>query len=258
MNMRTLLSRTISATPLAYIPVRVQRGPAKGARWTLMPFSANWRLGGGERDVEAGLAHLSQVKGAVFWDFGAHFGIHTVGVAMQVGPEGQVAAFEPDPGAFKRLKLHVAMNGLANVRLFKAAASSRSGQSTLFAPSFLGSSVSHLRYYDSDDMRDTPRLQVASVAVDELVSSGQIRAPDLIKIDIQGHGADALAGCIESVKLKRPIIVFSNHSDRELSGTRRLLQPLGYKPWSFAGSSLTWDEVTEALLLPDHTNSRSA
>jgi FkbM family methyltransferase len=250
MKMRTLISRVISATPLAYCPVRVRRGLAKGAIWTLMPFSANWRLGGTERDVEAGLTCLRNVNGAAFWDFGAHFGIHTVGIAMQVGPDGQVAAFEPDPAAFRRLRLHVTMNGLTNVHLFEVAASSKTGHSALFVPGFLGSSNSHLLYNDSDDMRHTPRLQVTTIAVDELVSGGQIRAPDLIKIDVQGHGADALAGCIESVRAKRPVIVFSNHSERERLGTCSLLEPLGYKPWSFTGTSLGWDDFSEALLLP--------
>src|ERR1700729_2491433 len=119
MNLRTLASRVISATPLAYYPVRVRCGLAKGARWTFAPFSANWRYGGAEQDVEAGFAILPNPKGAVFWDFGAHFGIHTVGVAMHIGPGGQVAAFEPDPAAFKRLELHVALNCLTNVRLFE-------------------------------------------------------------------------------------------------------------------------------------------
>src|SRR5450759_75200 len=118
MTFRTLCSRIIAATPMAYFPVRVRTGPAKGAKWTLAPFSYNWRCGG-ENDLEAGLSRLSSVKGAVCWDFGAHFGIHTVGMAMQVGPAGQVASFEPDPVAFRRLKYHVQKNQLTNVCLFQ-------------------------------------------------------------------------------------------------------------------------------------------
>jgi hypothetical protein len=61
----------LAATPLAYFPVRVRKGPAKGARWTLLPFSANWRKGGGEQDVACALKYLKFIKGAVFCEVAA-------------------------------------------------------------------------------------------------------------------------------------------------------------------------------------------
>lgn len=82
----------MSVTPLAYLPVYARAGPAKGARWTFAPFWFNWR-DGREVDVAAGLVSLGRIVVAVCWDFGAHFGIHMVGMAMQVGRAGQVIAF---------------------------------------------------------------------------------------------------------------------------------------------------------------------
>src|SRR5689334_734786 len=100
MNSRRKLVRLLASTLLADIPVRIRSGQAKGARWTLLPFSAYWRHGGYERDVEIAVSLIPDMVGKVFWDFGAHFGIHTVTVARMVGPSGQVAAFEPLPGPF--------------------------------------------------------------------------------------------------------------------------------------------------------------
>jgi hypothetical protein len=56
------------------------------------------------QDVLAATLYIPTLDDVVFWDFGAHFGIYTEGMAMQVGPTRQVGAFEPDPGAFHRLQ----------------------------------------------------------------------------------------------------------------------------------------------------------
>jgi FkbM family methyltransferase len=251
MTFRTLLSRAISATPMAYFPVRVRAGPAKGAKWTLAPFSYNWRHGG-ENDLEPGLSLLPNIIGAVCWDFGAHFGIHTVGMAMQVGPMGQVASFEPDSAAFSRLKYHVQINGLRNVRIFQAAVSNRGGFSKLITTHGLGSSMSHFQYDDEKISKQTAMMEVSIVAPDELVSTGLIKPPDLIKVDVQGHGAKALEGSVASIRSKLPIIIFSNHSQWELEGTRRLLEPLGYSVKNLKGNPMPWEglNVEVGLLLP--------
>jgi FkbM family methyltransferase len=248
MKLRTLGSRILSRTPLVYIPVRVKRGPAQGAHWTLLPFSHNWR-NGGEADVEAGLKMLGQIKGAVCWDFGAHFGIHTVGMAIQAGPSGQVVSFEPDPGAFKRLTRHVKMNSLTNVRLFMAAASDRSGSGTMIISHGSGSAYSHFQYEDEEITGSTPTLAVEKLVPDELVNRGEIRPPNLIKIDVQGHGACAIGGSIESIRKMKPVVVFSNHSRWELAGARAQLEPLGYIPRNLAGAQVSWDFLNQETAL---------
>jgi FkbM family methyltransferase len=251
MNLRTFLSLAVSATPIAYFPVRVRAGAAQGARWTLAPFSYNWRCGG-ENDLEPGLAQLPSVKGAVCWDFGAHFGIHTVGMAMQVGPTGQVVSFEPDPSAFLRLKYHVQINCLSNVLLYQAAASNKTEPMKLIVTHGLGSSFSHFRYEDEQISDLTPTMEVATVVPDELVNQGRIRLPDLIKVDVQGHGAMALEGAVNSIRKKRPVIILSNHSQWEFEGTRSLLEPLDYSAFSLDKRPMPWEQLNQktGILVP--------
>lgn len=239
MSLRTVISRALQNTPLAQLHVRVRHGPAKGAKWTLLPFSYNWRAGG-ERDVQRGLSCLGDLAEKVCWDFGAHFGIHTVGMAMLVGPTGQVASFEPDPVAFRKLSYHVRINGLANVQLFQAAASEETGHKQLIIHQHAGSSCSHFRYEDELVPEATVSIDVEVIAPDELVAEGRIRLPDLIKVDVQGHGASALKGSINSIRDSRPLILFSNHSSWELAGTRELLSPLGYRAYSPDNGSVDW------------------
>jgi FkbM family methyltransferase len=244
----------LGATPLGYYQVRVRDGLAKGALWTLLPFSSYWRLGGSEQDVLAAVSYLPSLDGIVFWDFGAHFGIHTVGMAMHVGPAGQVIAFEPDPGAFQRLQYHVKLNDLSNVQLFAAAASRKTGTGTLYLPCGKGSAVSHFLYHESDDVAGIDRIAVPTIAPDDLVAQGKIRAPHIIKIDVQGHGGAAVAGAINAIRTKLPIIAFSNHSEAESSEIQSLLEPLSYKPIGFDGASCKWDDIREALLIPDRVS----
>jgi FkbM family methyltransferase len=237
-------------TRLGLWPVRVRAGFAKGARWTLGPFSANWRYGGAEDDVRAGAAYLGDMRGRVFWDFGAHFGIHTVGMAMQVGRTGQVASFEPDPVAFARLKRHVTMNRLANVRLFQAAASSRDATGEFYLLDGGGSSNSHFEFHTGHVPSGVEPIEVPTIRVDTLVAGGEIRPPDLIKVDVQGHGHHAIAGGMDTIKQAAPVIAFSNHSWEEIGQTRKLLEPLGYIAHDLSGAPIDWDDVSEAILVP--------
>jgi FkbM family methyltransferase len=239
-------SRVLAATPLAHWPVRVRAGLATGARWTAFPCSSYWRKGGSEADVEIAVSYLGNLQGKVFWDFGAHFGIHTVGMAMQVGSGGQVAALEPNPHAFKRLSYHVRMNRLENVKMFEAAASSTTGTTHIFLPSDTASTTAHIHSKNDGYVQ---QADIATIAVDELVDAGVLRLPDLIKVDVEGHGAEAMAGCIRAIERSHPVIAFSRHEQFELEGVRDLLVPLGYRPYSLEKKSVTWSDFWQAILL---------
>lgn len=241
---RRMVGAAVANSPLQFWPVAVRSGLAKGARWTLAPFSANWRRGG-EPDVEAALALLSSARGAKCWDLGAHFGIHAVGLAMQVGPEGSVCAFEPDGVAFARLQRHVKMNGLHNVKLFPLAASDHDGDLELIVSGGLGSTVTHVRYDDESVTSETPRLVTRSVRLDTLVSAGELPVPDLVKIDVEGHGGAAIAGALGTIAKHRPVIVLSVHCAPEWDQARNALEPLGYKGRYADGRACPWDEPAE-------------
>lgn len=250
MRLKRLAGKIAAATLLGRIPVRVRSGPAAGAKWTLAPFSYYWRYGGYEEDVPAALRCFEHVEGLRFWDIGAHFGIHTVGVAMQVGPTGQVAAFEPDPFAYGRLAHHVSVNQLHQVKTFQLAASNNERNASLYIPDGLGMSVSHLRFNESDDMSGVREIKIETVKLDLLVERGIIYPPDIIKVDTQGHGGEALKGAAKTLAKALPIIAFSNHSAIELSTVREVCEPLGYRPMSFYGQELDWHAIDEALLIP--------
>lgn len=255
-NLKSLVSALISQTPLQYVSVRVRKGLAQGSLWTLMPFSSNWR-DGGEPDLEAAFRMLKKDGAINCWDLGAHFGIHTVGLALQIGVTGQVAAFEPDPIAFKRLSRHIAMNKLQNVKLLNVAVSDHSGQKDLIIAEGLGSTLSHFKYEDEPITSHTLTVRVPTVALDDLVADLTIKPPSLIKIDIQGHGAKAIAGGIKTITNHRPIIVFSSHSPWELHDTKVLLESLDYHALNAQGERVSWESFMHetGILMPEPISS---
>jgi FkbM family methyltransferase len=250
-TLKSQLSYWLGRSPVSLIPVRIRAGIARGARWTLLPHSAYWRQGG-EGDVDAVAATLGPLTGQCFWDLGAHFGLYTVGLARQVGPTGQVAAFEPDPRSHARCARHVAMNHLPNVRLYRAAVSDRATQQEFIVPS-AGATFNHLRYEDEPVSAGEKTIQIDTLVLDALVSSGGIRPPQLVKVDVEGHGAKALAGARETIARHHPVLVMSFHSHAEANDTQALLEPLGYRCFENDGRPLPWPAVvfrTACLKVP--------
>jgi FkbM family methyltransferase len=243
-QLREFARTVVSTTPLAYFPVRVRRGPAKGARWTLFPFSHYWR-NGGDPDLEIALRFAADLIGKCCWDFGAHFGICAVGLAMRVGPTGMVAAFEPDPVAFRRLRYHVRTNHLPQVRLFNAAVSDSEARLNLATRAGQwGSSQSWIS-------EDAGQIPVDALVPDALVAAGELRAPDFIKIDIEGSARRALHGSRESIAAGRPVILLNVHNDDEVTGAREVVRPLGYDRLDFNGNRIDWDiRVLASVLVP--------
>jgi FkbM family methyltransferase len=240
MNPKTVASRILSRSPLQYIPVRVKGGLAKGAKWTLLPYSSYWR-GHTEMDVEAAIKAHGSIEGATCWDLGAHYGIYTVGMARMVGESGQIVAFEPDKLSFSRLSRHVRMNNLSWVKLYNVAVSNKQGTDKLLRIYGAGESTSHLAYDNETVDPQTETLEVTTVTLDELVKSENLRLPDFIKVDVEGHGAKALEGARESLRQAHPTILMSFHSNAELENTHEILEPLGYRSYDIEGKRTEWE-----------------
>jgi FkbM family methyltransferase len=184
---------------------------------------------------------LNKVEGAVCWDLGAHFGVHAIGLAFHVGTSGEIVAVEPDHVAYDRLKYHVQLNRLNNVKLFQLAASNLDGDIELIIAQGLGSSVTHAKYEDEILTGETEIFSSKAARMDTLREKHQLRLPNLIKVDVEGHGAKALAGAMNTISDSKPIVVLSVHSPSEWQDSRSLLEPLGYRPVTRDGTKLSWE-----------------
>lgn len=125
--------------------------------------------------------------GGIFVDVGAFVGLHSVFAAKIMAPGGSVLAYEPDPVARRILINNIELNRLSNIKVSNAAISNQSGLSWLGAKStMLGKSISRL------GLTSARGCLVQTVKLDdELRNAGPVR---LIKIDVEGHEPEVLAG----------------------------------------------------------------
>lgn len=237
-----LLGSFLRQTGLQYWPVTVRAGLAAGARWTAYPWSAYWR-GRHEPELHAAIAALGDLTGWSCWDLGAHYGIYSVGLARRVGPTGSVAAFEPNPASYARLRRHRDLNGLAWLHSFELAASDQTGTAEMYTYGELESTTTHLPYGGETPGPETCPVTIQIARLDDLVTAGSLALPNLVKVDVEGHAHRALRGAAESLRQSRPILIIAMHAPDEFAGCREVLEPLGYNWTVIATPSGSSDPV---------------
>jgi len=156
--------------------------------------------------------------GSVVYDVGAHIGFHALFCGLIVGPTGRVIAFEPDPGCMESLLRQIAANPQLPVTVLPFALSDR--------PTTL-----RLRPYGNGQSHVHPEgeLSIEATTIDALVESGRAPAPDLIKIDVEGHEAAVLDGARKTLSKHRPVILCDYNPGNTLDVSREILGPLGYQ-----------------------------
>lgn len=204
---QSLVQRLIGGPASATI--RYSSGVLSGLRFDCFTSEKYFWLGADyERDLlPTILAALSGVS--VVYDVGAHAGFWSL-VFARLCPTGQVFAFEPDPENRARLEVNSAQ--LPNIRVLPFAVSDRSG-TVRFEQ---GSSVSHVAGKGG--------IEVRTIALD----SCGLPPPGLIKIDIEGHGATALAGARAAIASHQPRILAEIHNREEQYAIEEL-RTLGYE-----------------------------
>jgi hypothetical protein len=69
---------------------------------------------------------------------------------------------------------------------------------------------------------------VRTVRIDSLVASGEVRPPDVMKIDIEGAEVAALQGAAQAIDKHRPAILLATHGPDAHQGCLQFLRERGY------------------------------
>lgn len=162
--------------------------------------------------------HLLQ-PGDVFFDIGANQGFFSLLGAKRVGTQGAVYSFEPNTSVRRLLEQSTAVNGFTNVHPQEHACMEKAG---IFALLLGGEAENaHGSAKTLDCTREQGELTVSGVSLDGFVAENDIRRIDLVKMDIEGGEARALAGMQEILKqrlVKNLIVEF--HPELGLPGGR--------------------------------------
>lgn len=192
--------------PLRLIPcgtrMPILQGSLRGKRWIVGASNHGCWLGSYEHLKQKAFAAAIR-PGDVVYDLGANAGFYSLLASVLVGPEGHVFSFEPVPSNVTFLRKHLELNGVRNCSVMEVAVSC-SDETATFA---IGpnSSMGHLTV-DSQNA-----LRVRTIALDNLIASGQARPPNVIKCDIEGGEYDALRGASQILSQYIPIIFLATH-----------------------------------------------
>lgn len=137
--------------------------------------------------------------GNVVLDLGANIGYFTLIAARAVGATGRVVSFEPERRNFWYLSKNVSINGLKQVTTHQMAIAEKSGWTKLYLCSydsghhtinqFQGiAAISRGRRYQEE------AVDIRTVRVDDILDEMGIGHVDVIKMDVEGAEALAVAG----------------------------------------------------------------
>ncbi|MDX1935688.1 MAG: FkbM family methyltransferase [Flavihumibacter sp.] len=135
-----------------------------------------------------------------FLDIGAHAGYFSL-LASVVAKKGSVLSFEPDNQNFSFIKKIKALNNISYWNIINAAVGKESGELR-----FKTGASSSTGFVDADG-----DVVVKQVAIDTLVKEYNINRIDLIKIDVEGFGANVIRGGLEALLKFKPQILFECH-----------------------------------------------
>jgi len=202
--------------PKGPVWVRVKAGLSNGLAMRLrFPEETSVWLGEHEPEVQNAISSIVR-PGWVVFDIGANVGTHSLGIARIVGQTGRVVAFDGDPVNAERLREHAAANDMESTLQVVHAAVWSSSEGKII-PFRCGRAMRSQGGVEVDGNRPVlgtgDLITVPVVSLDEFVASGS-RAPDLIKIDVEGGEMQVLRGGAKLFRRKRPMFIAEIHTTR--------------------------------------------
>ena len=174
----------------------VKFGPASGMKMWINRHQ-NWRPETGlfELGVSSHLRHMASDSDCAY-DIGSHRGYYALALA-RLGV-GRIYAFEEDESLAEELSRAFVVNSIEQ-------------RVTVISGSVAAS------------------MSDSGFSIDALIESDRIKAPDLIKMDIDGGEVEALKGMRETLSRRRPNLIVETHSADLENSCLDLLEDVGYR-----------------------------
>ncbi len=157
--------------------------------------------------------------GDLFIDVGANIGFYA---AVASGRGARVHAYEPAPAAARAVRRGAELNGReALVTVSEAACGEVAGRARFTT----GRDLTNHLAADSESGVDVDVVTLDAELMDE-------QSLTMIKIDAEGHDLDVLRGGINAIRRLQPVVLVEIWTGG--SGPAALLEPLGYRPYSYS------------------------
>lgn len=164
------------------VRLRIRSGINRGSKWSVVAWGRGYGPGSFARDRLEALAAVVR-EGDSFWDVGAHKGFVTLAASRMVGPAGHVVAIEPSATNLRFLRRHLEWNRVQNATVVPVAVSDAPGEGAFGGR---GSSIAFRMGMGPEtvDVR----------TIEGLVAERGLRAPSVLKVDVEGAEAAVLRG----------------------------------------------------------------
>jgi FkbM family methyltransferase len=166
-------------------------------------------------------------SGWVAYDVGANLGFYSVLLGHQVGPKGGIYSFEANPVCVEYLRSNLVLNRVANCEILPCALVDNREQ-VKFTINYGTSAVGLTQRSSFYESKIGHEVDVQGYPMDELVETFNLRKPDVIKIDIEGAEAFAVAGMLRTLEKYRPLILLELHGRSAAEQTLPQLDQVGY------------------------------
>jgi FkbM family methyltransferase len=142
-----------------------------------------------EREVLEAIVR-SLPPNATLWDVGGNIGLHAV-TAKHLRPDATVVVFEPSPHTAARLIGNANLNDI-DVQVVTAALAETDGIARLSIVTRGNNGLSSLRPWPDVDYEGS--IMCPCARAETLVARGDIPAPTVVKLDVEGFEAEVLRG----------------------------------------------------------------
>lgn len=206
----------------------------------------------GNRELEHREMLLRIIRpGMTIFDVGANIGYYAIMESKLVGDGGRVIAVEPSQTNIELLQRNLNLNSLSNVSVLSGAVSDKVGkakfhlsyQSNLNTFHDVGSGREHL---------SGQTIDVETLTITDLAQT--FGAPDLIRMDVEGHEVAVLNGAMKAIKSGkiRPTVIFETHLSRysstnDMAAVLKQMFDLGYEVSLAASSWEGGSKIVESL-----------
>lgn len=190
----------------------IAAGLGKGLQLRVLPSSPkSYWMGIHESEFQAAVERTVK-PGMTVYDCGANIGYFSVVFARLVGPTGRVFAFEPGEENVASLRAAASLNVLPHLAVVPCAVWKET--TTLrFATASHGGSVSDHIVGIFGGEAESSETEVKAVSLDDFVFRDGNPIPDVIKLDVEGAEADAVAGARRVLEQRRPTLLLEIHGD---------------------------------------------
>ena len=205
---------------------QINAGPAMGLNYLVqLPQDKQIWTGTYEAEVATKICD-AVVPGQACFDIGAHRGF--LSGVMAVAGASEVHCFDPNPQNTKQLRSLSKLNPQLKFVVHEMAVGNHTGtvEFVLMPETSMGKV---LESNFQPDAKGMGKLTVDACRLDDLIATGKIPPPGLIKIDVEGAEELVLEGGLNLLMKYRPNIILEAHSQKLASQCIRVLKDAGYE-----------------------------